>query len=117
MIDCVCFSRLHADIITSFKLINIPEVAHKNPFKCDMGQANSDAILCSPDPFSSRPNVKEEKICLRETSVAKDAYLNNYTKQQITHRNIFLAVLVFRSYYSLKILLAKPSGCSSFSFT
>jgi len=37
MIDCVCFSRLHADIITSFKLINIPEVAHKNPFKCDYG--------------------------------------------------------------------------------
>ena len=31
------FSRLHSDVITSFKLINISEAAHKNPFKCDMG--------------------------------------------------------------------------------
>ena len=39
------FSRLHAGIITSFKLINIPEAAHENPFKCDMGQASRDAIF------------------------------------------------------------------------
>ena len=74
MTGCVCcicgpcipttlssFSRLHSGIITSFKLINIPDAAHKNPFKYDMGQAKSDAILCSP------PNVKEEKVWLRET--------------------------------------------------
>jgi len=42
------FSRLHAGIITSFKLINIPEAAHNQ-------------VL-----FSSRPNVKEEKVWLRE---------------------------------------------------
>jgi len=31
------FLKLHFGVITSFKLINIPEAAHKNPFKRDMG--------------------------------------------------------------------------------
>ena len=71
------FSRLHADIITSFKLINIPEAAYKNPFKCDYGIGQQRCYTVQrcytgtmfTRPFSSRPNVKEEKVWLRETSL------------------------------------------------
>jgi len=61
------FSRLHADIITSFKLINIPKAAYKNPFKCDYEIGQQRCYTMFTRPFSSRPNVKEEKVWLRET--------------------------------------------------
>ena len=60
------FSRLHADIITSFKLINIPEAAYKNPSKCDYGIGQQRYYTMFTRPFSSRPNVKE-KVWPRET--------------------------------------------------
>ena len=62
------FSGLHASIVMSFKLINIPETTHKNPFKCDYGIGQQRCYTMFTRPFSSRPNVKEENVWLRETS-------------------------------------------------
>ena len=81
MTDCVCCicgpRILHHFIIlfeiasrhiTLFKLINIPEAAHKNPFKCDYGIGQQRCYTMFTRPFSSGPNVKEEKVWLRETN-------------------------------------------------
>jgi len=66
-----------------------------------------------------RPPSSRHNLCMpsHRPYVAKDSYLSNFSKTtHCTQKYLPNCFIVYLSYYSIKILPAKPLGCFSFSF-